>query len=850
MNFQNLLKKSFPYVIAVIFFILLSTIYFYPLLQGKSISQMDDVHAKGMSKELADYHNQTGEHSMWTNSMFGGMPAYQIRSGVQNNIFIQILQFLRLGLPFSTIAILFLYLLGFYILLLSLKIDKWLSIIGAIAFAFASYNLIIVIAGHLLKAYAIATMAPVLAGFLLLYDKKYLAGGILTLLAMGIQIACNHPQITYYLGLIVFLLIVVKLIYAIKEKEMKHFAIATVIGGSMCLLSVLPAAKSLWSTYEYSKETIRGESELSQKDSTNAKKSTGLDKDYALAWSYGKGETFTLLIPDAKGGSTERIGDDKVALQKVDGQYREMVGNSNRYWGDQPFTSGPVYLGAIMCFLFVLGLFFVKGALKWWLVSTSLLSILLSWGHNFPIFTDFFFYYVPLYNKFRTVAMALVIAGVTIPLLGILAVKEILEIKEFTKEIKQKFYYAFGITAGLTFIFYIAPSAFFSFISGEELQRFAEQKTEMPQYAQQIDVFMKHLESARIAIFKSDTFRSLMFILLSGIALAAFIFKKLKKEYLFLALGFLILIDLWIVDRRYLGEKDFHEKSLVSEDAEFPLTPADKMILKDKSDQGDFRVLNLTRNVFNDGYTPYHHKSVGGYHGAKLRRYQDLIDKQWFPTISILKQILQKDSNNVALYRTLPRLNVMNMLNTKYIIAGPNSLIPNPSALGATWFVKNYKFVNSPDEEIEALTKFEPEKTVIIDQKKFANIVAKLPKEEFISALTDTPQIKLVEYRPGKLKYEANTQNDRVAVFSEIYYPIGWNAYIDGKSVDHFRVNYVLRAAIIPAGKHIIEFKFEPKSVSVGQKIGLASSILVVLLILGGLTKLYLDSRKQVETRK
>jgi len=820
-NFKEYFKKALPFLLAIVLFILLSFIYFSPVLEGKVLPQMDNIHAKGMAHELKQYHDETGEYAQWTNSMFGGMPAYQIYMGETNNIYLQIQRFLRLGLPYTTVAILFIYMFGFYLLLLSLKFNHWQSILGGMTFGLASYNIIIIAAGHITKTYAIAYMPPVIAGVLMAYRGKYLWGAIITTFALGVEISTNHIQIIYYLALMIVLLVLAQFVSAIIEKKLKDFFTASGVLAVAAILAVLPNLTVLATTYEYGKESIRGKSELTD---NMHNKSSGLDKDYALAWSYGKDETLTLMIPNAKGGASAPIGFDEEALKDVNPNFVEYVAKSPAYFGDQPFTSGPVYLGAILIFLFVFGLFTIKGTVKWWLFAAALLGILLSWGKNLEWFTDIFFYYVPMYNKFRTVSMALVITGFAVPLLAMMALKEIISDRDFIQKHKTWFYVSLGLTAGLSLIFYLMPDTFFNFLSAREIANFDAQKAQSAQAAQQLNMYIEGLKSARINIFKADAIRSFFFIILSaGVLWLYSTYKAIKETHLLAALAILILADMWTVDRRYLNNEMFRKKSFVRN--EFPKTPADDMILKDADP--DFRVLSYLHSPFNDGYTPYYHKSIGGYHGAKLRRYQDIIDRYLNYEIQAIAQARQRDTTG-NLAGLFSQTNILNMLNTKYVIFAANEVELNWNSLGHAWFVDDYELVDDADAEIEALATFNPAKTAIID-KRFENQIKDLPKEFFS---LDTGYIELVTYKPNYLKYKAFTPKKRLAVFSEIYYDKGWNAYIDGFPVEHLRADYVLRALVIPEGVHEIEFRFQPKTYSVSKTIALGSSILVVLLLL------------------
>jgi len=803
------LKGIIPYVVAIVIFIIISLVYLSPLLEGKKLKQDDIVRHKGASKEVMDFREQTGEEALWTNSMFSGMPAYQISVKYKGNLVQYVDQIFKLGLPHPA-NLVFLYMIGFFILLIVLKVDPWLSIVGAIAFGFSSYFFIIIEAGHNSKAHAIGYMAPVLAGVILTYRGKYLIGGIITLLFLALEIKAGHPQISYYLFLLLLIFGVVEFVDTLKSKNYKPFVKSTVIVVIAGLIAVLTNITSLWATYEYGKYTIRGKSELS---TNQENRTSGLDKDYATQWSYGVGETWSLLIPNVNGGSSRPIGAKENVLSKVDPRYKEYVANTSQYFGNQPFTSGPVYAGAIIIFLFIYGLFIIRGPMKWWLLVGTILSIMLAWGKNFMPLTDFFLEYFPGYNKFRAVSMTLVIAELTIPILAFITLNKVLTDQSYFKRKLNffnypvnPFYLSLIITAGISLLFALIPDVFFGFLSDQEIASIAQQRNSSPEYASQITEFYDNVEIARRSILKADALRSLVFIILAAAAIWAFGKSKLNKNYAILIIGVLILIDMWTVDKRYLNVENFVSSSKV--ERPFPKSAVDEFILKDV-DQ-NFRVLNLTVDPFADASTSYYHKSIGGYHGAKLRRYQELYDHQI------------KGKFN---------MNVLNMLNTKYIIQADEnkrpSAFPNMGYLGNAWFVEEIKFVINADEEITALDDFDPERTAIIDER-FSSYI-----DGFTPVFDSVAQIQLMDYKPNHLQYESNTEKDQLAVFSEIYYDKGWNAYIDGKLTPHFRVNYVLRAMIVPAGEHKIDFKFEPKVYVVGEKISFASSLLLILMVLG-----------------
>lgn len=814
------LKKIIPYVIAVIVFVVISLVYFSPVLQGKKIQQSDGVNFRGVSKEIVDYREK-GDNILWTNSLFGGMPAYQISVIYQNNIsrFFSKLFYLWLPMP---AAILFILLLGFFILLISLKADPWLSMVGAIAFGFSTYFFLAIGAGHNTKTMAVACMPAILSGAILAFRGRYLLGGALMAIFLSIQIFVNHIQMTYYFMILFGFVILAEIIYNILKKQYLHFVKALAVIIIAFILAVLPNISQLWTSYEYMKDTIRGKPVLT---SELHNKSTGLDRDYITQWSYGIGETFTLMIPNVKGGADGALNETKSALDNVDRKFRKDVAQQNHYWGNLPFTAGPVYVGAFVCFLFILGLFIVKGRLKWALLTTTILAILLSWGHNFNFLTNFFIDYIPFYSKFRAVSSILVVVEVTIPLLAILALKEIAENPKIIKEKKLFFFISLGLTAGLTLLFVLLPTTFFNFIKNTEATQFNE-LIKKGADSNLIDGFISNLETARVSIFKMSCLRSLLFILIgAGVLWTYSSMKKISKYVLYVAIAILIMIDMVPVDRKYLNDKNFETPKKVENP--FITSTADNFILQDST--LNFRVLNLTvGNFTTDASTSYFHKSIGGYHAAKLKRYQDLIEHRIVREHDRLIKTLQSDNvTDSVLIATLYGLTSLNMLNTKYYIYSPNARpLRNPAALGNAWFVKEIKWVENPDEEIKALDHFIPATTAVVD-KSFEENTA-----HFNGEINPISEIKLIKYHPDTLTYEAKSlKSAQLAVFSEIYYDKGWNAYIDGEKAPYFRANYLLRAMVVPAGDHKIEFRFEPKSYFTGNKISLFGSIFLLLLV-------------------
>ena len=781
-------KSMLPHLIAVVVFFGISLAYFSPILEGKKLYQSDKVNFIGMSKEITDHRENYNEEPLWTNSMFGGMPAYQISAKYNANLVKKIDKLFQGFLP-RPAGLVFLYLIGFYILLISLKIDYRLAIFGAFAFAFSSYFFIILEAGHNTKAHAIGYMAPLLASVLMTIRGRWLVGGALTALFTSLMLNANHLQITYYLVILFLVLGVVKLIESIKEKQLHPYLKSV---GVLLLAGVLGTSTNITrilTTYEYGKESMRGKSELTN-DLDN--KTSGLDKDYATAWSYGKAESFTLLIPNFHGGASQgELGTDSETYKaiKQSPQARTLIKQLPLYWGTQPFTSGPVYAGAIVCFLFVVGLFLLKGYMRWWVILTTILMLALGWGKNFMPLTEFFLEFFPGYNKFRAVSTTLVIVELLLPLFGFLGLQKLLG--ESDKVENQKAVkWGFIITGGVCFVFALMPTMFFDFIASSDEQ--------LKGMGWPVDA----IQSDRASLLSSDAWRSLIFISLSAAALWLYLRNTLKKQHIILIVGLLIVADMWTVNKRYLDTDDFVSKRKVAE----PFSPsmADQQILADSDP--NFRVFNTAVNTFNDASTSYYHKSIGGYHGAKLKRYQELIDAH-----------ISKGN-----------MSVLNMLNAKYfIVLNQNQKLAqrNPSALGNAWFVKDLQMVANADEELAALSAVNTAEQALVDQR-YSDLI---PSFVFDS----TASIQLTEYKANQLSYTANCSKTQLAVFSEIFYDKGWNAYLNGKLVPHFRANYVLRAMPIPAGNHQIEFKFEPISYSTGESISFAGSAVLLLLLLG-----------------
>ena len=810
---KNIFSKStWTHISIVLIIIIISLSYFYPQLEGKVLQQSDIIHFKAASKELVDFRERTGKEALWTDSMFGGMPGYLISVRYPGNITSYFQEYLRK--LFHPASMLMMYLLGFYILLVTLGIKKWLSLVGAIAFGFSSYFLIIIGVGHNTKAYAIGYMAPMIAGILMVFRGKQIPGLILFSVALSLNLLAGHLQISYYAFILIAILAIIEFVYAVKEKRLPWFAKSIgilIIGG---IIGVGMNFSRLYTTYQYSKKTIRGPSELT---TGSEDKTSGLPKSYILDYSLGIDETLTLLIPDFMGGGTQTnpgINSESYrALQEHNINARQSIQGVSMYRGDQPIMAGPVYLGAIVVFLFVLALFIVKGRIKWWLVIAVVLSIMLAWGKNFMVLTDLFLRYMPMYNKFRAPTIMLVLVEFCVPLLAFIGLSKILTGGVEKKELLNGLKWAFIITGGFTLLFAILPGIAGSFSSPFDAAR---------KYP---DWLLTSMADDRRALLRSDAFRSFIFIALAAAALYGWQMKKLKTNLFIGIIGALILFDLWSVDRRYLNANDFETKRLAENP--YPEMPVDKAILQDKD--LSYRVLPLPlqnlSDPFSDARASYFHKNVGGYHAAKLRRYQDLIEHCISPeTYTMIDSIrAQKSLNSIV-----PEMPVINMLNTRYFIYNLNQPpLRNPGALGNAWFVSGYKLVKNADQEIAALNNFNPANTAIIDQRFSKYVEGKTFTKDTSGYIT------LTDYQPNDLKYNFEAATEQLTVFSEIYYAQGWRAYIDDKEAPIFRVNYVLRAMVIPGGTHSIEFKFQPRSYYLGNKISYASSVLLLLLIGG-----------------
>ena len=796
-------KRLLPHILVLIGFVVLSLAYFSPVLQGKKINQSDIMHYIGMAQQQKDFAKTTGEETYWTNSAFGGMPTYQLGAKYPHN-YIKKLDLALRFLP-RPADYLFLYFIGFYILLLSLKVDFKLAALGALAFGFSTYLIIILGVGHNSKAHAIAYMPLVLSGIILTFRKKYILGFLLTTVALGLEIVTNHYQMTYYLLLLVLVLGLAYLVDAYKKKELSHFFKSVGLLSVGAILAVGLNATGIMATQEYVKESARGQSDLTiNSDGSPKEVTTGLDRGYITEYSYGILESFNLYIPKFMGGGNyEDVGKDSetykayIALGASPIEALDAARNAPMYWGDQPIVEAPAYVGAVIIFLFVLGLFFVKGRLKWWLVGGTMLSLLLSYGKNLGFLTDLFIDYVPFYNKFRAVSSIQVLLELCIPVLGILGLSRLFNNDLNNEEKLKALLYSVGITAGLAIIFLLFKSILFDFEGLRDDQYIGA-------YGQ---AFMDSVIDDRKALMTSDTLRTLILVLLSAGTIYLFLKKKLSENLVVVVFAILILFDLVTVDKKYVNNDNFI--SALRVDKPYQANNADKEILKDK---GHFRVMDMsTEGQRKPAKAAYYHNSLMGYSAAKLGRVEELLDFYVY-------------NNN---------MNVLNMLNTKYIIAEENKTVfpyTNTDANGNAWFVSNLKVVAGANEEILALDSLNTKTTAVLEKQ-----VATDNNLELTYQLDSTATINLKEFKPNYLKYESNNRSKGLAVFSEIYYNQGWDAYVDGVLVPHFRVNYVLRALELPKGNHTIEFKFEPQVVKTGSSIALASSAILGLLILAGL---------------
>lgn len=858
---QNYLKKFLPHIVAVTIFLIISIILFSPIIKGKELQQSDMMNYFGVVKELDDYEKKTGDGSYWINSLFSGMPSLQIKAPTQSNIFVPLSEPLKLWGWELNIGVVFLYMIGFYIIMTALGVSPWLSLLAGISFALASYNIIIIEVGHITKSWAMAMMAPILGSMILIFRKKYLVAIPIFIVALGLQINFNHIQITYYTLLAALIMGIVYFIYSIKDKTLKSFAIGVGIMIIGAIISLMPNSASMVLNQEYVSHTMRGGSEITVKPQgdNQTKNEKGLSIDYAYQWSYGIGESLSVLIPDARGGGSsdqryEKNAKNRISLAQTTPPARGNDPNINQvfnqyvassYWGEQPFTAGTVYFGSIIIFLSLLGFLLINSRERWWLLIATIIGFVLAWGNNFLVINEWLFYNLPLYNKFRTPSMALVLSNATLIIVAFMGLKEFFSDKIDSKKKLKSLYISAGVAGGIALIAGVLPDMFASFSSSKD-KIFED-------YLGQ--AFIQALYEDRKAMFVSDAWRSFILIALSFASLYLFATKKIKSSNIIvLILGVLIIFDLWGVSKRYLTEDNFKKKQELS----FFASPADEEIyrLNQENNINHYRVYNLTVNTFNDATTSYFHPSIGGYHGAKLQRYQDLID-----FYMLNPNYRQLDLSDTSKHRAnqlrqiyfqfqgqIPPINfgVLSMLDAKYFILplgenGQGVPIQNSEACGAAWFVPSIDWAKDANEEILKLDNFNPKQKAIIDVK-FKDIVK--PITGFDPNATVVFE-KDANNNPHYLKYTTNSSSDGILIMSEIYYDEFWKCYIDGVETPYFRANYVLRGVNVPKGNHIIEFKLESQTQKTFNIIALSGSILVLLIILACIGYPIYKKRKQ-----
>ncbi|MDU7593165.1 YfhO family protein [Bacteroides sp.] len=835
------MKKLLPDLIAILAFVLLSFAYFFPAdIENRILFQHDTAAGAGAGQEVKEYYEQTGERSRWTNSLFGGMPMYQIAPSYDSTKSLQWVQkAYQLFLP-DYVCLTFMLMLGFYILLRVFGIPVWLAGLGGIMWAFSSYFFILISAGHIWKFITLAYVPPTIAGIVLAYRGKLLWGGILTALFVALQITSNHVQMSYYFFFVILFFVGAYFEKAWRTKTLPQFFKASAVLIVAALVGIAANVSNLYHTYAYSKETMRGKSELVQTGDAAKQTSSGLDRDYITQWSYGIDETLTLLVPNFKGGASAALSQSETAMSKANPMYSSLYGSLTQYFGTQPMTSGPVYVGAFVLFLFVLGCFIVKGPLKWALIGATFFSIVLSWGKNFMPLTDFFIDYVPLYNKFRAVSSILVIAEFTIPLLAIFALKRLLEEPEILKQEKKPLGISLLLTAGIALLLAVAPGSIGSgYVPAQEAQMLQNAVNQQMIPANELSGILANLGEMRAELVSSDALRSFIIIGIGCSLLWLYASGKLRSSLTIAGITILCLADMWGVNKRYLNDAQFVPHSIRTET--FTKTNTDELILQNTS--LDYRVLNFATSTFDDNNTSYWHKSVGGYHPAKLRRYQEMIEHHISPEMQAAYKAIataggEMDSVDANKFR------VLNMLNTKYFIfpAGQQrQTVPilNPHAYGNAWFVNKVQYVNNANEEIDALDSIIPTETAVVDAR-FKDVL-KGATESYKDSLSS---ICLTSYAPNRLTYETNNAQDGIAVFSEIYYPDGWHVTIDGQPAELARADYILRTMYVPAGQHTIEMRFDPTSLHVTEGIAYGA---LALLVIGIIVAVLIAKRKYVK---
>ena len=841
-SISRYLRTSGPVFGVIILFVFLALAYFAPaVFEGRELFQQDVAGASGNASDVYRYMESTGEFSYWTNSLFGGMPMYQIAPSYPSVGIIRGIQdVLTLQWPFCLLPgyswLLFAMLGGFYLFMRALRVDRIPSVLGAIMWTFSSYFIILITAGHIWKLMTLAFIPPTIAGIIHSYRGRYLLGGAMTALFAALQILSNHVQMSYYFAFLIVFIILGYFVEAVREKKFRPFIFASLVTLFSGLIALGINSSNLYHTYEYGLETTRGGSELTPLPSADGQKQVeanakGLDKEYITAWSYGKAETFTLLVPNLYGGASEYLGNDPEAIESVPAEFKEIIGGMNHYWGDQPFTAGPVYVGAFVLFLFVLGVIKVQGPLKWALLGGTIFSIALAWGHNMMWLSDLFIDHVPLYNKFRTVSSILVVAEFTIPALAVLALVQFVREPKAFLEDKVALYVSLGLTLLPCLVLWLIPQSVLALMSGQEQEMFRQAmgRSQLP-----VTAIMASLKEVRAGIVSTDALRSAVIIVLSLVPCFLYAQGKLKKVPLFALLGLITLADLWLVDKRYLHDDLFIPKESVEAQAR-PVTAVDKAIAQDTDPH--YRVMNLAVNSFNDATTSANHRSVGGYHAAKLRRYQDLIERQ----------LAQQNPE------------VYNMLDTRYFIFADKDrglmYQRNPDAFGPAWFVDDIHWVASADEEMAGLDSTALRQTALVDKRFSSELQGykaatnSLASTDSLSAPSGQASVKLLTYTPSMAKYQVTTDEPRLLVFSEIYYPHGWHLTLDGKKeLPIVRANYVLRAAYIPQGTHELTMTFDPASIHRTELIAeISTGLLVLLLVASALLPLIRRGRKQAE---
>ena len=828
---MKFLKKYLLDIVAVVLFAVIAFAYFMPAdMDGRILYRHDASAGVGAGQEVSQFEKQTGEKSRWTNSLFGGMPTYQMAPSYGSGAVLkQALNVYHLWLP-ENVWYVFAYLLGFYILLRAFDFRQSLAALGSIIWAFSSYFFIIIAAGHIWKVMALAYLPPMIAGVVLAYRGKYLWGLLVTSIFAAFEVNANHVQMTYYYLFIILFMIIAYLVDAIRKKEMARFGKATAVCIVGAAIGIALNLSNLYHTWQYGQESMRGKSELVKKNAAN-QTSSGLDRDYITQWSYGIDETWTLLIPNAKGGASVPLSQNAKAMEKANPEYMQIYQQLGQYWGNQPGTSGPVYVGAFVLMLFVLGLFIVKGPMKWALLAATVLSVLLSWGRNFMPFTDFFLDYIPMYAKFRTVASILVIAEFTIPLLAMMALKKIVDEPEILTTKIKYVYASFGLTAGFCLLFALLPGLFFpDFVSVNELSALQQLPAE---YQAPI---ISNLTEIRKSIFTADCWRSFVIIVIGSLLLLLFKMKKLGATYMIAGITVLCLVDMWMVNKRYLYDDMFVEKSV--RDTPQQMTETDKIILRDKA--LDYRVLNLASNTFNENETSYYHKSIGGYHAAKLRRYAEMIDAYISPEMQKTMGAVANANGDMTKVNGDSIFPVLNMLNTKYLIlplqGGQTVPVQNPYAYGNAWFVDKVEYVSNANDEIDRVGKLNLRHEAVADAK-FKEQLGQSVKQDDMSI------VKMTQYKPNNLSYEVKSDKGGVIVFSEIYYP-GWTATVDGQPVELGRVNYILRAINVKPGSHKVVLDFHPSSIRKTETVAYVAYVVLALLIVVGIVVEWRKSKK------